>query len=279
MSSISQRGHKSLIIGAPGSGKTWATATASQVPSKRVVYLMLENSLGVLVKALKAMHGGKVPDNVHWHDFSFQGIGLDELEASANAINTLEGDNLKKWRSPMKRSNTGFSDLVKVLKDFTDHRTGESLGSAAQWDNSTIFVVDSMTALTDMIWNQTFGGRVSVDWTEYSAPQGLLMNFVTLFCWQAKCNFVMTAHVEDRETQQGSGQFKQYPLTIGGKLRDKLAGYFDDVILAQRIGPNYVWNTATASADVKPRILPAATNLKPDFVQIYEAIAKLGETS
>lgn len=58
--------------------------------------------------------------------------------------------------------------------------------------------------------------------------------------------------------------------TLGKALAPKLPPMFSDVILTERSGSNFTWNTGSAMADVKTRNLPIAEKLPADFGQIIK---------
>lgn len=223
-----------------------------------------------------------IPSNAHIHVFDYKGASLDDLKALADALRDRQGDAMLSWRSPDAKKFDGLSRLQDVLRDFKD-RQGKSHGSADKWGADDVLVIDSLSALCDMVWSQCFGGRIEIEPTEYVRAQGFLEVLFSTLCWGFKCGLVVTAHIEDREAKkykQGTSErekdFKLFPVLIGGKLRNSFAKYFDEVILAKRIGSTWHWDTQTAEADVKFRALPQSNQLRPDFAQIVNAQKELG---
>jgi len=58
--------------------------------------------------------------------------------------------------------------------------------------------------------------------------------------------------------------------TLGKALAPKFPAMFSDVILTERQGDKWTWNTASMMADLKTRNLPIAADIKPNFSQIIE---------
>jgi hypothetical protein len=67
--------------------------------------------------------------------------------------------------------------------------------------------------------------------------------------------------------------------TLGRKLAPKIPRYFSEVVLATRtlksgVEPLFTWATVDLKADLKNRVLPASTSLKPDYAPVVEAYRK-----
>jgi hypothetical protein len=279
------RGLKTLIIGAPGAGKTHATATLAGVPQfKRVIHLCLDpSSLPVLKKAWLALFG-TIPEHVSWHEFENEGSSLDELEKIAAAMGANEGDAFTAWKPPadIKARHQGLTALTKRLKNLPDDRTGELLGPANEWGTDTCFVLDGVNVLCDIIWGQAYGGRIDIEPKEYSRAQGFLETVVKTINYSWPCHFVAVCHVEERAKDKQAAQqsaknieYKLFPKLLGGALRDVFTGWFNETVLAKRLGTSYVWDTQSANADVKHRILPMRMDNPADFRAYYKLVDQL----
>lgn len=266
--------HKLLLMGESGSGKTTATATLAGIPGKKVFYVMMEDSLRVIQRRLVELFK-TIPDNVHWKLIPYQGPSIDSMVAASEGVLNNDEEGQIKWRDKNRKQAVGYHTLLKFLKDMVDDRTGQSFGSIEALDDSWIVVFDSLTTIAEMIQAEYWGGRVAVDAREYGGPQSKLTTFLSAACWEWPVNIVITAHTEERETSPKSGVFKRFPRSIGAKLKEEIGMYFDDVILAKRIGKDkFEWDNATMMAAIKSRDLPPGTH-QPDARVIYEAIAKV----
>lgn len=263
-------GRKILLMGPPGSGKTHATTTLAKT-GQRVVHLLLEpGGLPVLQKA----YGPDVPSNVHWHQLDVPGASLDELDALAMAMNTRDGDDFARWKPDQKYrgKHDGITRIQKALRAFPSQQ-GKLLESAESWGPDTTLVIDSLTALCDLVWNQSYGGRTAIEPGDYTKSQGYLDVFFGTICQSWKCNLVVTAHVEPRakvSTVSKESEMKLFPVLIGGKMRAMFGKYFSEVILAKRLGAKWYWDTQAGDADVKCRELSASSTLEPDFAQLFK---------
>jgi hypothetical protein len=266
--------HKMLLMGESGTGKTAATATLAGVPNKKVFYVMMEDSLRVVIRRMIELYGS-IPENVHWHNFQYQGASIENMINASDAVMSLDEEGQIKWRDKARKSATGFNLFLRFLKNLVDDRTGESFGSIEDLDDSWIVVFDSLTTISEMIWAEYMGGRVAVDAREYSGPQSKITTLLSAMCWQWNCSVVVTAHTEERETTRKSEVFRKYPRTLGAKLKDELGQYFDDIVLTKRLGKDqFQWDNATPMAAVKFRDLPPGLH-SPDCRVIYEAIEKV----
>lgn len=55
------------------------------------------------------------------------------------------------------------------------------------------------------------------------------------------------------------------PSTLGKAIASLIPPKFSDVILTERKGTTWNWNTTSAMADLKTRNLPISETIKPDF--------------
>ncbi len=266
--------HKLLILGESGTGKTAATATLAGIPGKKVFYLMMEDSMRVILRRMNDLFK-EVPSNVYWHNFKYEGPSIDSMVNASNAVLTMDEEQQLKWRDKDRKGSIGFQNLLKFLKNMTDDRTGEVFGSIEHMDDSWIVVFDSLTAISEMIQAEYWGARVAVDAREYSGPQSKLTTLLSAMCWQWPVNVVVTAHTEDRETSKASGVFKKYPRSIGAKLKDELGQYFDDIVWQKRSGKDFVWDNQSPMAATKFRDLLASNTHVADARPVYAAIEKM----
>lgn len=67
--------------------------------------------------------------------------------------------------------------------------------------------------------------------------------------------------------------------TLGKALAPKFPAMFSDVILTERQGDKWTWNTASAMADVKTRNLPIKSDNSPDFKLVFDKWASRNAAS
>jgi len=258
-----------LLEGPSGTGKTYSIGTfVDACPDWQFFYLALEpgmeSLLGYWVDA-----GKPIPPNLHWHYLRPPAIGFENLIENATKINTMSLDVLSKWQDPNRSKHTQFIELLGVLNNFTDQRTGEVFGPVDSWGTDKVLIMDPLTGMNHIAMSLIVGGKPvksQSDWGQAMDQIEKLLRQLTDGC---RCHFVLTAHIE-RETDQVLGGSKITVSTLGAKLAPKIPPMFSDVILTKRDGKDWWWDTANPQADLKSRNLPSAEKIKPDFGQIVQ---------
>lgn len=228
---------KLLLIGHSGAGKTGALASlAARGYILRI--LDLDNGLDILrdymtnpaspyVKA-----NPKVAENV-----SFKTI-TDKMKVSQGKLIPATATS---WRRTVD-SLVGWKDGDK---DF---------GSITTWDNNTVLVIDSFSALATAALNfhLSLQGALGAERTgfEYQrdigAAQKLLRSFLdTIYDENVKCNVVVTAHItfandlgmgprgKDNEVNVTQG----FPSAIGRALSPHIPRWFNNMLIVKASGP------------------------------------------
>lgn len=268
-------GLKVLLLGGPGSGKTYATAGIADIGLK-VRYAMLENAKDSVAKYFSDRNK-QVPPNIAWHYIPMSQISFEALGKMSAAINQLSFDTLTKMSDPDRTKYQELVQFCNLLAKYTDERTGAELGSVDSWGNDTVLVVESLSALNRAAMNLVVGGRPTrgqQDWQISQNNLEAILNRLT----QVRCHVVVTAHLE-REIDEVTGGSMLMPSTLGRKLAPRLGNFFTDVIHVKREGPKFVWATDTINADLKARHLPIAGNLAPSFAPLYAEWRKLALAS
>jgi len=256
-----------LLMGPAGTGKTYAIGTLADA-GVEVFYLGLEPGLESLL-AYWTDKGKEVPANVHWHNMEAPKASFLELMDAANKINTMQLDTLAKLQDPNRSKHNQFIKLLEVLNDFPDDRTGQRFGCVDTWTPSRALVIDGMAGLARAAMSLVVGGKPVRNQSDWGIAQDQVEKIVRLWTDNCRCHFVLIAHVE-REQDAILGGIKLMVSTLGKALAPKLPPMFSDVILTERSGSNFSWNTGSALADVKTRNLPIAEKLPADFGQIIK---------
>jgi hypothetical protein len=193
----------------------------------------------------------------------------DTLMSNAKLVNQLTYEQLTKVQNMSRNDYQQFYKLLEALSNFKDDRTGEVLGSVDSWGEDTVLVMDDLSGASDMAMQCVVGGKPAKSQPDWQIAQDLVYNLVVKLVGDTKCSFVLLAHV-DREPNEITGGTEVTTQTLGKKLGPKLPPKFDEVILAERNGTTFTWNTAAPGVALKTRRLPIATDLRPDFAQIIE---------
>ena len=268
-------GFNVLLFGPSGSGKTYAISTLVE-SGLEVFALFLEPGLETLVGAYSDS-GKPIPDNLHWHYIQPRTQGFASLQKTADSIGKFDLAGLAKMRDMDRGKNNPVIDLYTVLNDFPDQKSGKKFGPVDSWSNQTVLVVDSLSALTRMLFEMVIGTKPTKDMADWGLVQNALMALIHKFTSGCNCNFVLIAHVE-REVDQITGGTKLMLSAPGKAITTQLPQPFSDVIYTVREGDKFYWDTANSQADVKTRNLPIQSKLPADFSQIvkkWEARMKL----
>ena len=265
--STSLTGPKSLIEGAAGTGKTYALGTLvdwAGANGKEVFVLFVENGLETLI-GYWTDRGLPVPANLHYHSTLTKPISLSALIKAADNVGKLSYEGLTKM-SDSNRSgeNNAFHKILTACADFPDDRTGKKFGAVDSWGIDKVFVIDSLSELSNAAFKMVIGNKPTASQPDYGVAQNNLMNFLRLCTQGIPCICAITAHVA-RETDEITGGVKLMTKAIGKALANEIPQLFSDVIYTVREGTQFFWDTAAANVDVKSRNLPIASKQKPDF--------------
>jgi hypothetical protein len=188
---------------------------------------------------------------------------------SANKINTMQLDTLAKMQDPNRSKHNQFIKMLEALNDFPDDRTGQKFGCVDSWGAGRALAVDGMAGLARAAMSLVVGGKPVRNQSDWGIAQDQVEKIVRMWTDNCKCHFVLITHVE-REQDQILGGIKLMVATLGKALAPKLPPMFSDVILAERSGSNFTWNTGSSMADVKSRNLPISEKLPASFGPIIE---------
>ncbi len=264
-------GPKVLIEGPSGTGKTYSLGklvdwAASQTPALQVFVLFTENGLETL-QGYWRDRNLPIPENLHWHSTLTKPLGLASLLDAADKVGKLSYESITKMVDPNRATNNAFHAILKACSDFPDDRTGKTFGPVDSFPVDRIFIIDSLSELSNAAMKMVIGNKPTASMPDYGVAQNNLMNFLRLCTQGLTCTFVMTAHV-DRLTDEVTGGVKLMTKSIGKAMANDIPQLFSDVIYCVREGTSFYWDTAAANVDVKTRNLPIAAKQSPDFATI-----------
>ena len=271
-------GPKVLIEGPSGTGKTYALGklvewAANQKPVVEVFVLFTENGLETLL-GYWSDKDKPIPENLHYHSTLTKPISLAALMKSADDVGKLSYELISKMvDSSRGGANNAFYKILSACNDFPDDRTGKKFGAIDSWGVNRVFVIDSLSELSNACMKMVIGAKPTASQPDYGVAQNNLMNFMRLCTQGLACTFIMTAHV-NRETDEITGGVKLMTSSIGKALSGDIPKLFSDVIYTVREGTNWYWDTAAANVDTKTRNLPIQSKLAPDFSLIMNKWAK-----
>lgn len=255
-----------LLMGPSGTGKTYSIGTLVDLGIE-VFYLALESGMESLL-GYWTDKGKEIPTNLHWHKVAAPVASFSDMIQNAKNINMLNLDALAKMSDPNKSKHNQFVALLEALNNFPDDRTGEKYGAVNTWDQSRVLVIDGATGISQCAMALVVGGKAVRNQSDWGIAQDQVEKLVRMLCDNCPCHFVLLAHVE-RETDAILGGVKLMVSTLGKALAPKLPAMFSDVILCERAGDKWTWNTASTLADVKTRNLPIKSDNSPTFESIF----------
>lgn len=255
-----------LLMGPSGTGKTYSIGTLVDLGIE-VFYLALESGMESLL-GYWTDKGKEIPTNLHWHKVAAPVASFSDMIQNAKNINMLNLDALAKMSDPNKSKHNQFVALLEALNNFPDDRTGEKYGAVNTWDQSRVLVIDGATGISQCAMALVVGGKAVRNQSDWGIAQDQVEKLVRMLCDNCACHFVLLAHVE-RETDAILGGVKLMVSTLGKALAPKLPAMFSDVILCERAGDKWTWNTASTLADVKTRNLPIKSDNSPTFESIF----------
>lgn len=260
-------GFNCVVMGPPGTGKTFALSTLADAGLETFV-LFLEPGLESLIAAWTD-RGRPIPPNIHWHYLEARQRSFAEMEAMAGRVGRLDLKALANYRDVRRGDYNRFEALYACLNNFTDQRTGQSFGPVDKWDNSRVLVIDGATGIGDAAMEMMTGDKPVRDKSDYGIAQNNMMTLIHKLTSGCRCHFVLLAHVE-RQIDEVMGGVKLMPSTPGKAIQGIITQPFSDVILSRREGATFWWDTADSSADLKTRNLPIQSKLPADFGAIYQ---------
>lgn len=267
-----------LLMGPPGSGKTYSLATLVKAGlSLRVVF----TDPGGEESLLDAARDLKLPlDNIHWNYIAPASIDWASFQNIAKRIQTQNYESLSKERHGIEKGKyRQFFDLLALLSDFTCAHCGQSFGPVDSWDASCAFALDSISGLNQMAYDLAVGAKPAPhvgEWGVMMTAEERLLNKLTSDC---RCFVICTAHPEPLRDET-TGQIAFLPALLGSKLAPRLPRSFSDIVLTVKEGASFTWSTATPRYALKARNLPLREKLQPDFGQIVQSYKRrIDETS
>jgi hypothetical protein len=262
-----------LLIGGPGSGKSYSLSTIIEAGLDLCV---LGTERGYRESIEQSIRERKLDmSKLHYHHIYPATAPWDQLIQSALTIGSLNYEALTKLKSGLgKEAYMQFVDVYRAMANFKDERTGISLGPVDKLDPAKYAIaIDSLTGLAMMSMDLVVGSKPVRHEGEWGVAMDNLERFGNKCTADIKCFFVMTGHIE-REQDPTTMASQLYVSTLGRKLSPKWGRFYSEVIHAYREGAGYYWSTTTPMFDLKKRFLPLSDKIQPSFAPLIEAWQK-----
>lgn len=257
---------KSLLMGAPGAGKT--TSLVSYIKAG-IELFVVSTEPGGEEALLDAMRRFNLPlEKLHWKYIPAAAPSWDTLGAMAKTITSMGYKDLTEIKQGANKSDyQQFLALIKCLSNFQDQRTGLSYGAVDSWGDDKALCIDSLSGISTMAMDMVMGNKPAAHQGEWGVAMNALEKLIGKLTSDVYCHLCLTAHLE-REQDEVAGIQKVMLSTLGKKLAPKIPKMFSDVILAHRDGAKFLWSTNTSNHELKARNLPLSDKLEPDFGQL-----------
>lgn len=266
-------GFNTMILGAPGSGKTSCIPTMAKA-GLEVFVAFTEQGVGNLKKAMD-LH--KLTDEerarIHWSYVSPAKGSFSGLLKGATDIQ--RATEFGKMQAGNRKDHSQFLDLLKVLTNFID-QNGEEFGAVDSWGADRVLVIDGMSGLNDMTMGLVAGDKPVKTLQDWGVAIDQLDKFIKQCC-NMLSGFVLLAHLE-QEKDEVTGRMVVTASTLGRKLGTTIGRHFQDVILASKGKGKYQWATEDSRIELKASYLKESPSLTPSFESLVDSWAKeMGE--
>jgi hypothetical protein len=262
------QGPATLLLGEPGSGKTYSLRTFIQAGLEVFV-------LGTEPRFQDNLSDISCAQGMHWHYIPPANPGIDALKETAQKINAMSFEDLSKLKAGLAKSKYNqYQRVLEWMADFRCDRCHQSFGSIETWKANRVFVLDSLSGLNIMAMDLVVGSKPVKAIGEWGVAMENLERLVN-FCTSAtECFFVLVAHIES-EVDENTGARQLMVSTLGRRMAPRIPRFFSDVIHCKRlltgIVPTWTWSTVTANVPVKARYLPYSDSLEPNFKTLVDA--------
>lgn len=262
---------KVILMGFPGSGKTWSLHTALRADLELFLIGTEPNAVDSLLDALDANGVEDLKANLHWTTIQAAPADRATLRELVKITNIMSYEDISKIKSGIARGRTNqLAKLVETLEDFHCEHCGVSFGDPAQWTDSRMLVLDSLSGLNHLAFTNHVGLKPSAHQGEWGVAINTEAQFITDLVYGLKCFFTLIAHI-DRDQNPITGGTVISPAALGNKYGPKMGKDFSEVILAKKIHSTFTWSTAEVDTATKNRSLPISDKLPPSFAPIITA--------
>lgn len=265
---LTEMGPKVVLMGDAGTGKTHALRSLPAMGITPFVIATEQN----FVQVMKDMLGTKV----HYKYISpMAESSWGDISDMMTKINLLSYENLTKVVDPYKQKSNKILDVVAACNKFTCDCCSRDWGSVSTWNTDRAIVVDSFTGLSDMAFSLVVGNKPVRAMPDYQVAQNTLRMLLGPLTSQAKCMFVLIAHLEREKNEITGGTFLTIK-SVGSKVGPDIPRMFSDVIRVRRNATKFEWDTADSESTVVARHIPIASNQSADFKPLIEAWIRRG---
>lgn len=253
-------GFHCLLEGHSGSGKTTSLRTLVEDCGLELFTFFTEPMQGMI---------SDLP-NTHYKVFRDQKSEdpWQEIYDMGVKVNSFGPDSLQK-SSGANSNQKQFLDIVNSLNDFVCDCHGESFGAVDEWGTNRVLALDGLTKFSAYVRGLHVGTKTVLTQPEWGVGMYVIEHFFDKLLDQCWCHIVVIAHLE-YEKDENTNSMVYFPITLGRKLGPKLPPKFNDAIVCERNGANFVWNAAPTGVIARAGFLPLEAKLPPTFKTIID---------
>jgi len=257
-----------LLLGGPGSGKTWSLSTLLEAGLEVFVLVTEPTGLDSLLDAVEQKKLNLT--RLFWRQITPTRPGFESLLKIAKNVSLMSFKDIANLPPSPGRQDARWIELLKNLQNFNCERTGMTFGDVTTWGPGRAFAIDSLSGLNVMAWDMVVGDRPTGSPGEWGVAMNLLEKLILSITSGMKCTFVLTAHLE-REIDETTNMSQLMASTLGRKLAPKLPRFFSEIAMAHRQADKFFWSTSALGVDLKKRALPLGHELQPSFTPVIDA--------
>jgi len=261
-----------LLIGAPGTGKT--TSVVTYLEAGLEVFVLITDPGGEEALIDAVIDKGLSLEKLHWHYIQSTAHSWGVASSVFSRVNTMSYESLGGLKQGLEKDKyKQFLTAMDTLNNFVCDRTGESFGPVDQWGADRALVVDSMTGINKMCKRLVVGAKPTLHQGEWGTAMEVEEQFLDLLVGNTSCFLCCIAHLQ-RIKDELRGSTTIAADFLGSKLAPRIPHLFSDVVLAHKDGAKFNWSTTAANVDLKARTLPLANDLAPSFIQVVNGWKK-----
>lgn len=265
---------KVLLIGQPGSGKTYAIASLLEA-GMEVFVIFTEQGKESLLEACKER--GISMAKLHWTRVAAGSPGFGALKKIARTVNMSTQKEMQSEKGIDAQKYRQMIELIGHCEDFVDQH-GVSYGNATDWGNDRALVIDGLSGINTMCMDLVVGAKPVKTVADWGIAMDAEMRFINQCANSLTAAFILVAHLELNKDEV-EGKIYRYPRLLGNKNTYDFGKHFSDVILTTDEGDKFKWSTQEKQMQLKTRNLKRSNNLKPTFVPLIEKWASRYEES
>lgn len=259
---------KTLLMGAPGTGKTWSIVTLLQAGIEVFCIITEPNALPNLLQRIKQVNAPI--DKFHYKYVPPLSASFSALSDMMQIVSIQSYSAIAELKAGIAKDKClGMRDVLFSIQNFKDDRTGLTYGDATEWGYDRALVIDSLSGLNLLAQQLTVGLKPTMHQGEWNVAMNVEEMLINKLTSDMKAYLVVLAHT-DRNSNETTQQMVITPAALGSKLGPKIGRFFSEVVMARRTGEKFTWSTLEPHAEVKQSALPIKSDLPPSFAPIVQ---------